>query len=417
MKDAIFSKRKVVFRGIIFLPLLLALVLADPIGIGYAAKEIKIGIVVGLTGPASPWGKHQWNTYQLLFDEINTKGGIKSMGGAKINYKIMDHQSKPDIAGSNAEKLIRDGVSLIFGAAYSDASMVASQVAQRAKIPYMSPSDGDPMIADRGFDYVFQVCLNAEQAADGTLALAQWLVKKTGKTPQNVAALGVQVASGTAAFKRWEVILPKVYNVAFKTSYPPTQQDFTGIVSKMKSLGVDLVFLASMPRDAILLTRVFKEMDFNPMAYIAHPGGHYTKDYIEALGKDADYTFVTSYFASDLKVPKLQELMTRYKNRFGLDFDASDAMAANAISVLVDSLERAGTDDPAKLRDAIKATDLNLGQYWFVVPDGCKFDDKNRNSKQRPLTFQIRDGKWITVHPENFASLEPVFPIPQWNKR
>ena len=382
-----------------------------------AAKEIKVGIVVGLTGGASSMGKHAWNSYQLIFDELNGMGGIKSMGGAKVKYMVMDHQTKADIAGSNAEKLIRDGVSVIFGANFSDAAMVASQVCQRSKIPFIDTTDGDVMITGRGFDYVFQTNPNINQLCDGALLFTQWLGKKTGKAPKKVAILNAQFATGYAGFKYFEETLPKVYDVVFKTTYPTAQQDFTGIVKNMKNLGVEYVFQFGMVADVIMITRAYKEMDFNPMGYMGVSGGHYNIDYIEGLRKDAEYTFCTSYFTSDLKVPKIKDLVAKYRNRFNLDFDATDATVANGISVLVDALERAGTDNPTKLRDALKTTNLNVGQYWYVVPDGCKFDDKNRNVKQHTVTFQVRDGKQQAVYPEGYGSLAPVFPIPPWNKR
>ncbi len=411
------AKGNLVLKGILVLLVLGAFVFTGPMGVGQAAQEIKVGIVVGLTGGSSPWGKRAWNTFQMIFDELNEKGGIKSMGGAKIKYMVMDHQSKPDIAGSNTEKLIRDGVSVVFGANLSDSAMVASQVCQRAKIPFIDTTDADPMITDRGFDYVFRTNPHAVLLAEGALAFTQWLEKKTGKTPKKVGILCAQYAAGAAIYKVYEKIIPLVYNIGFKATYPTNQQDFTGIVSQMKSQGVDYIFQNSMPADAIMVTRAYKEMDFNPMGLLGIISGHYVMDYIQALGKDADYTFCTSWFTADLKIPMIADLVTKYKNRFGAEFDATDATVANGISVLVDALERAGSDNPAKLRDALKATDLNVGQYWYIIPDGCKFDAKNQNIKQKTVTFQIRDGKWRSVYPGDFASIEPVFPVPPWNKR
>lgn len=410
-----FALKKEGLRGIFAFLLVPALVFSGPIGVAYAAKEIKVGLVVGLTGGASPWGKRAWNTYQMIFDELNEKGGIKSMGGAKISYRVMDHQTKPDIAGSNSEKLIRDGARVIFGANSSDNAMVASQVCQRAKIPFIDTTDGDPMITERGFDYVFRVNPHNRMLCDGALKTAQWL--ETKKKFKKVAILSGQTSFGYSSYKIYEKILPEVFEVVYKETYPVAQQDFTGIVSKMKKAGVDFVFQTANPADAILITRAYKEQDFNPMGYMGTVGGHYVMDYIEALRKDADYTFCSTWFTSDLKVPLIKDLMARYKQRYGIEFDATDATVCCAISVLVDALERAGTDDPVKLRDAIKATDLDVGKYWYIIPDGCKFDKNNQNIKQKTVAFQIRDRKWKTVYPEDYSSIKVVFPIPAWGKR
>ena len=416
MKSSICWGKSVMLKTTTILLVLGAFVLGSA-GVGLAAQEIKVGIVVGLTGGTSAWGKRAWNTYQMIFDEVNAAGGIKSMGGAKIKYMLLEHQSKPDLAGSNAEKLIRDGATVILGTNSSDCTMVASQVCQRAKIPFISSSDQDPMITERGFDYVFRTCPIAVQFAEGALEFSQWVAKKTGKSPKNAAILCVQTASGIAIFKIFEKIVPNVYSVVFKETYPQAQQDFTGIVSKMKGLGVDFVFQQAFPADSILLTRTFKEMDFNPMGFIGTNAGHDIVMYRENLGKDADYTFCTSWWSSTLKVPKMKEWMAKYKSRFDIEYQVTDCTVGQTASVLLDALERGKSDNPAKLRDAIKATNLNVGQYWYFVPDGCKFDEKNQNIKQKLVTFQIFNSVDEALYPEDYASAKPVFPVPLWKKR
>jgi branched-chain amino acid transport system substrate-binding protein len=407
---------RLTFRRIVICLGMVTLVLSVLSGTGYAAKEIKVGIGVGLTGPTAPWGKPAWNGYQLAFDEINAGGGIRSMGGAKIKYMLMDHQSKPEVAGANAEMLIRDKVCAILGSSYSDAGMVASQVCQRAKISYISASDADPMMTERGFNYVFRVCPSGIDLSKGAIEFTKWVSGKSGKSPKNVALLSAQTAGLYPSYKFYEKNVPAVYNVVFKETYPLGQQDFTGIVSKIKELKVDYMFMTSGPGDAVMLTRAFKEMNFCP-TILGNVGGHLAPDYIGILGKDADYTFCSTWFASDLKVPRLKELIAKYRARFGIELDVQAALAATATSVLVDSLERAGTDDPAKLREAIKATNMEVGKYWYVIPEGCKFDEKNHNIKQTSVVFQIRDGKWKCVYPEQYASTEPVYPVPPWEKR
>ena len=417
MKETTGFRRSLGFKGLISIFALAALVLGGT-GTGFAAeKEIKVGIDVGLTGGTSAYGKRAWNTYQMIFDEVNAAGGIKSMGGAKIKAMLLDHQSKPDIAGSNAEKLIRDGAAIVMGTNSSDCTMVASQVCQRAKIPFISSSDLDTMIVERGFDYVFRTCPGAYEFAEAALQFSQWAGKKAGKTPQKVAIVVVQTASGMALLKMWENMLPKVYTVVYKESYPQAQQDFTGMVSKMKGLGVEFVFQQAFPSDAVLVTRSYKEMGFNPMGFIGTDAGHDIIMYRENLGKDADYTFCTTQWSSTMKVPKLKETMAKYQARFGIEYQVTDATVGNAASVLIDALERGGSDNPVKLRDALKSTDINVGQYWYFVPDGCKFDAKNQNMKQKPVTTQFFAGKDECVFPEGYASAKAVFPIPPWEKR
>jgi branched-chain amino acid transport system substrate-binding protein len=383
-----------------------------------APKVVKVGIDVGLTGFASAWGKHAWNSYQLIFDKINAEGGIKSLGGAKIEYKVLDTESKPDIAASNAEKLISWGANVIFGCNQSGSAMTASQVCQRVGVPFIDTTDADPMITGRGFKYVFRTCPMAVQLVPSAVEFMDDRGKVTGVKPTKVALLTAQQAFGASVRPVFaEAIKKHKYDLVEDIPYPTDQKDFTGLINKLKTRGVDFVCLVCSTPDAILLTRTFKEMDYNPIGYIGIIGGQYTADYMKTLGKDANFTFDASFWTADLKVPGMADSMKDYKTHFGLDFDGTDATVVNAIAVFRDALERSGTTDPGKLRDAIASTDINLGQYGYLVPDGCKFDSSGQNIKQKAIVFQIMEGKWRSVYPLSVAASKAVWPIPKWSQR
>jgi len=383
-----------------------------------APAAVKVGIDTALTGFGAAWGKHAWNAYQLAFDKINAEGGIKALGGAKIEYKVMDTESKPDIAASNAEKLISDGARIIFGCNQSGAAMTASQVCQRIGIPFIDTTDADPMITGRGFKWVFRTCPMAAQLVPSAVDFMDYQGKTTGTKPAKVALLTVEQAFGASVRPVFsEAIKKHGYNLVEDIAYPTDQKDFTGLINKLKAQGVDFVCLVCSTPDSILLTRTFKEMDYNPIGYVGIIGGQYTDDYVKTLGKDANYTFDSCFWTPDLKVPGMADLMKEYRTRFALDFDATDATVMNAIAVFRDALDRAGTTEPQKLRDAIASTNLNLGRYGYLVPDGCKFDATGQNIKQKAIVFQIVDGKWRSVFPAEVAGSKAVWPIPKWSQR
>lgn len=383
-----------------------------------AAAELKIGINVGLTGGASPWGKHAWNTYQLLFDEINNAGGLSCPKATKITYRVADHQSKPDISQANAERLADWGAVAIFGANQSDSALTAQAVAERRRILFIDTTDGDPMITERGFKYTFRVDPSSNQIGAASIEFVKDVQQRTGVRPKAVALLTVQNAGGEAARKIWADTLPKAgFNLVDNQSYPATTNDFTPIIRRFKSKGVDLLFLQSTPNDAILITRAMKQEDFNPIAFVASVGGQYTKDYTQQLGKDADYTIVMNWFSPDLTLPNLKPMADKYKQRFNTDFDTTDATVANGVSVLVDAVERACSTDVERIRQAIQKTDMKAGQRWYVVPDGAKFDQNGQNIKQKVIGIQIRNGQFVGVWPVEYAAGKLVWPMPAWKDR
>jgi branched-chain amino acid transport system substrate-binding protein len=385
---------------------------------GPADKELKVGIDVALTGGAAPWGKHAWNVYQLLFDEVNAAGGLACPKGTRINYRVMDHQSKPDIAQAVAERLADWGAPVIFGTNQSDSALTAQVVAERRRVLFLDTSDADPMITERGFKYTFRTAPSVAQIGPATLELVKDIQQRAGTHVKTVAILTAQVAAGEAVRKIWaDAVVKGGFELVDNQSYPLTTSDFTPIVRRLKSKKVDLLLLSSNPNDAILINRGIKQEDFNPVAFIGMDGGYNTNDYISQLGKDADYTMLMNWFSPDLRLQNLRPLIEKYKRRFNVEFESADATAANGVSVLVDAVERACSTDTEKIRQALQQTDMKVGQRWYVVPDGAKFDQTGQNIKQKVVGLQILKGQFVGVWPHEYAAGKVVWPIPAWKDR
>src|SRR5207244_3432889 len=115
--------------------------------------EVLLAAVVALTGPNAAWGQRTWNAFQLGCDMVNEQGGLKSLGGAKLKYIVADTESKPEVAGSQTEKVIQRGCVAITGTNQSAATIVATQIAEREGVPFVCATDVDPLITSRGFKY------------------------------------------------------------------------------------------------------------------------------------------------------------------------------------------------------------------------------------------------------------------------
>ena len=109
-----------------------------------------MGLLAPLTGVSALWGERTYRGFQFAAQLLNEAGGIKSMGGAKVKVIVVDTESKPEVAGIQAEKLIAEKeILLITGSNQSAASMVATQVAERNRIAFVTGTDGAPQITQR----------------------------------------------------------------------------------------------------------------------------------------------------------------------------------------------------------------------------------------------------------------------------
>ena len=379
-------------------------------------KEILLAAVVALTGPNSAWGQRTWNGFQLSCDLVNEQGGVKSLGGAKLKYIVADTESKPEVAGSQTERVIQRGAVAITGTNQSAATIVATQIAEREGVPFVCATDVDPLITSRGFTYTFRTSPLVDAYARDLLGYVKELGEKSGKPARKLAVLSensivgqssVEGAKRVAKELGFEVVDADTYDAA-KT------QNFAPYVSRYKGAGVEVVIGHNKPNDAVLITRAMKELAFNPMAYGGILGGHVSTEYVNALGKDADNVLATTSWSADADIRGLKELAQKYQARFKEPMDSTSAGGFTAFSVLWDALERAGSADRKKLRDAIAATQLKTGDRMYMQLRGAKFLPGGENSLAGGLVFTIRAKKWLTVAPKEFAKATAAYPKPKW---
>ncbi len=135
----------------------LALMLGIP-GIGSAAQTVKIGNIIPLSGPSAPVGVQGKNAREMAVQEINDAGGIKSLGGAKLQMIYADSKSDPTVGVSEAERLINsEKVNLLTGCWNSAVTYPTTQVAERYGIPFVVPVSVADTITNRGFKNVFRL--------------------------------------------------------------------------------------------------------------------------------------------------------------------------------------------------------------------------------------------------------------------
>ena len=132
-----------------------------------AGKEIKIGVIYPLTGPAASTGQVLLEGVKLAADIINNRynlnmplaktEGLPNLGGARIVIVSGDHQAKPDVGMAEAERLItQEKVVALIGAYHSAVTATASQAAERYGIPFVNGDSTSPTLTERGFQWFFR---------------------------------------------------------------------------------------------------------------------------------------------------------------------------------------------------------------------------------------------------------------------
>src|SRR5580692_6847070 len=139
---------------------------------GYAAEPVNIGGLYPVTGSLAQIGVGCVNAAKLAVEMVNDAGGIKSLGGAKLNLIISDVQSDTTVTRTETDRLISDNkLSAIHGCFASALTLIASEVAERAKVPLLTGSSSDQL--NKGRRFTFTPFARASQFAEAQLQMAK----------------------------------------------------------------------------------------------------------------------------------------------------------------------------------------------------------------------------------------------------
>jgi branched-chain amino acid transport system substrate-binding protein len=380
---------------------------------GAAAKEVNIGVLYPTSGSQARFGQMCVNATQMAIDDVNNAGGIKSLGGAKLKSIYADIQSDPGVTRNQAERLMATGnLAAATGSYVSTYTLVATEVAERYKVPYVTGSIANK-ITDRGFKFTFQVSPKATMFGEMQMEFAAKLAGK-GK---RVAVVFEDTDYGTSTSKGlidgakkagFEVVMTEPYTAKFT--------DATPLVNKINAAKPDLLFPVSYITDALLLIRTMKQLKVNA-GIIAGGAGYLIPDFYKDLGRDAEYVFSVGSWNHDINCAEVPAISAAYQKRFGEFLMEHAGEAYVMIWVLADALERAASTDPLKVRDALAKTNLTKGP-GSVMP-GCRveFDQTGWNKHVHPVMTQWQKGELRTVYPASDSRVKPDWPVPAWDKR
>lgn len=383
-----------------------------------AQKAIKIGNVEPLSGPSASVGVQGKQAREMAVEEINAAGGIKSLGGAKLELVYADSKSDPTVGVSETERLINtEKVNIMTGCWNSAVTYPATQTAERYGVPFVVPVAVRDTITERGFKYVFRIAAKDSWWVRDQFRFLKDMQEETGQKMKTIAFVFENGDWGTGFAEKWRTLAKQDgYEIVLDEPYPSTATDLTPVVTKLKSAKPDIVMLVSNAADAILLTNTMAEMKVTPKVVLASGGGHADPKFLENVGKNALYLFDEVEWNTDVNKPGAKETNAKFKAKYGYDLTGESVDAYAAMYVIADALERAASTDPKKVRDALAATKLTTGPAMIVSYDGVEFDENGQNKNAGIVIAQIAeiDGKLdrVTVWPKSArrAGYKPVFP-------
>jgi branched-chain amino acid transport system substrate-binding protein len=382
-------------------------------GTAWGADEIVLGSAISQTGKYAREGKFYVDAYTLTVDAVNKAGGVK-VGGKpyKLVLKMYDDQSDPNLSVRLFTRLVTsDKVNFLLGPYSSGITIPASAVSEKYEIPMVQGGGASGTIFDRGYKYIFGTLPKAEFYFQAVIEMAAKLTPRvqTAALLYSNEAFDRSVANGARQWLK-EQKIDKVYD----EEYQPATQDFTSILAVLKSKSPDLVLVAGHEENALNFIRQSQAADMTPKMMVFTVGPP-TGDFRKTLGKAAEYVFGITPWLPDMDVggeifKSARDFAKQFQERFGYEADYHVASGAADVLAYKFAIEKAGSLDAKKVRDALVALDAET-MYGRV-----KFESTGQIAMGQ-VVVQIQEGKLVPVFAAGKALAKPVYPAPKWSMR
>jgi branched-chain amino acid transport system substrate-binding protein len=375
-------------------------------------SKVRIGAAVSMTGRLAREGSYVKKGYETWADWINSRGGI-TVGGKPYKVEMIYYDDKADATTSAklTEKLItEDKVNLILGPYSSGIAAATSAIGEKYGFITIAPLANGDFVYERGFKYLFSVF---PVASRDLVPIAEMAVQQTPKPKTFAVAVLDHVftlpALDGVKNRSLELGLQEVYY----GKYPANTTDFSGILTTVKSKEPDLLYFGGFFPDAVSFYRQAKELNVNAKLYTTTgTAGH--PDWVPVMKKDGDYILTQEPWHQDMTYKDAfftsKSFSDYWSKRYGEQVTYFSAAGFVSGMLMQFALEKAGSFDQNKLRDALRAIDVETFFGKF------KFDEKGKNVIGRMGVVQVQNGKQVLIDPPR-PGVKLLYPVPPWKER
>ena len=390
-----------------------------------AAQQVLIGFVLPLTNSSANTGKQIKLGATIAADEINRKGGVASLGGARLKLIFADSETTPSVGYSVTERLItEEEVSVLCGAYNSFVTFPATTVAEKYKTPWVVTSSVMDDITERGFKYVFRPCNTALYDAKEQFASIEAFSEETGAYPRTIGQIYQATEWGHShAQNIRKLAKEKGFILIVDKAYFPDRGDFSEHLAQIRKRQPDLLFVSLYTDEHVAFSTQYFESRID-IPFGIHSVGAGSEDpsfYTKVPRAGSEYMFVQEDWPIDRKNSnsRVQMLDKKFKAKLGFGIDAYGAQGYSNVYVIYDALERSGSAKREKIRDALEKTNITGGPALITGYQKISFNKKGQNENAHGVVSQNQKGRHVTLWPmaNRLPGSKPVWPVPAWDMR
>lgn len=381
--------------------------LGFPLIAGAQPKAVKIGVLHPVTGSLAYSGQQCREGALLAIEDINKAGGIKSLGGAKIEALLGDAQSTPQAGVAEIERMNEAGVSAVVGAFASAICLATTQAAAKYGLPHVVDIGVADQIVERGLKNTFRFGPGYKKCAEVAVANLHVLNTAAGKPARTVMIIHEESLFGTGTANLLARELPGYgYEVKEIIKHANPTRDFNNIVLRMKAVNPDIVIPANYYNEYALLVRTMQQQKVTPKAIYSVLGGAASSYKFVKEFPDAANGIIDCNHWFNPKDKRSAELKKRVEAK-GLFFSYEIFNTYTAMRMLADAIERAKSTDRAAIINALEKSTFS---DHFMPYGPTKFVN-GQNMGAQPLMTQVLKNDIKVIIPRDYREADPLFPI------
>lgn len=378
----------------------------------FERDTVSLGASIPVTGLLAKTGLYYRDAYQLAVERINSSGGI-SVAGAhrKLALTLLDNESDSKLALQQHEDLASGQVDFLLGSYTGFDVLAGSSVAETRRIPMVQAGASTSRMFRRGNKYVFGMLPAGENVFRSTIEMMQRLTPK----PRTVGLVvgddpsGIDVANGTRA-RLSEAGLELV----LLQQYSGRSPNFYNILTLVETRAPDVLLWSGQEAAASSFLREARSRDISPKLFLSLSTVGTSASFLATLGKDADYLFGMTPWLPEARLKDrwfgdAEQFASAFKQQFAYPPDYHAAAAVAAVEALAVAIEKAGSIDANRVRDALARLDFDslYGRVHFA--DNGQIDIPQK-------VIQIQNGQVVEIYTDRFVN-EPLYPTPARNHR
>jgi branched-chain amino acid transport system substrate-binding protein len=370
------------------------------------ATPVKIGILQPVTGALSQDGEYGRLGAEIAINEINARGGIRSLGGARLEMVFGDARSTPEGGVQEVERMNSEGVAAIVGGFASPICLAASQAASRYDLAYLVDVGVADQIVQRNLANTFRFGPGFGAVTAAALDNLVRLNDAAGKPARTVVVVHEDGLFGSGMARLMGTELPKRgFEVLQAISHPTPSRDMSNVALRIRSLNPDIIIPSSYYAEFVLLARTMQQQRIRPKGvYAVLNGAASNFRFVREFPEAANLVMDCNHWA-DPRKPKTAEVR-RQAEQGGRVWLYNTALNYSSVLLVADAIERAGSVERPKIIEALAASTF----ADHIMPYGPTRFVNGQNTGAAPVNTQVQDRDIKVIFPSEFADARPVFP-------